>query len=145
MSLIDAAINRSRTVFATLVLLLIAGAFSIGAIPKEAEPDVNIPIIYISMHHDGISPEDSERLLVSPMEAKMRSIKGMKEIRSTSFLNGGNVLLEFEAGFNPEIAMDDVREKLDLVRPDLHIAARWLDASAGRIADAMKTLSFRKD
>ncbi|MDE0780151.1 MAG: efflux RND transporter permease subunit [Alphaproteobacteria bacterium] len=119
MSLIDAAINRSRTVLATLVLLLIAGAFSIGAIPKEAEPDANIPIIYISMHHEGISPEDSERLLISPMEAKMRSIKGVKEIRATSFLNGGNVILEFEAGFNPEIAMDDVREKLDLVRPDL--------------------------
>ena len=75
MSLIDAAINRSRTVLATLVLLLIAGAFSIGAIPKEAEPDANIPIIYISMHHEGISPEDSERLLISPMEAKMRSIR----------------------------------------------------------------------
>ncbi|MBT5572319.1 MAG: efflux RND transporter permease subunit [Alphaproteobacteria bacterium] len=119
MSLIDAALNRSRTVLATLVLLLVAGAISFGAIPKEAEPDVNIPIIYVSMHHEGISPEDSERLLIRPMEAEMRSIEGVKEIRSTSFLGGGNVLLEFEAGFDPDIAMDDVREKVDLVRPDL--------------------------
>ncbi len=119
MSLIDAALNRSRTVLATLLLLLVAGAISFGAIPKEAEPDVNIPIIYISMHHEGISPEDSERLLIRPMEAEMRSIEGVKEIRATSFLGGGNVLLEFEAGFDPDIAMDDVREKVDLVRPDL--------------------------
>ena len=69
MSLIDAGLNRSRTVLATLVLLLITGAFSFGAIPKEAQPDVNIPIIYVSMHHEGISPEDAERLLVRPMEA----------------------------------------------------------------------------
>ncbi len=119
MSLIDAALNRSRTVLATLVLLLIAGAFSFDAIPKEAEPDVNIPIIYVSMHHQGISPEDSERLLVRPMESELRSIEGVKEIRSTAYLGGGNVLLEFEAGFDPDIAMNDVREKVDLVRPDL--------------------------
>ena len=119
MSLIDAALNRSRTVLATLLLLFIAGAFSFSAIPKEAEPDVNIPIIYVSMHHEGISPEDSERLLVRPMEAEMRSIEGLKEIRATSYLGGGNVVLEFEAGFDPDTAMDDVREKVDLVRPEL--------------------------
>jgi len=119
MSLIDAGLNRSRTVLATLVLLLVAGAFSFVAIPKEAEPDVNIPIIYVSMHHEGISPEDSERLLVRPMESEMRSIEGVKEIRATSYLGGGNVVLEFEAGFNPDTAIDDVREKVDLVRPDL--------------------------
>ncbi len=119
MSLIDAGLNRSRTVLATLVLLLIAGAFSFNAIPKEAEPDVNIPIIYVSMHHEGISPEDAERLLVRPMEAEMRSIEGVKELRATSYLGGGNVILEFEAGFNPDTAMGDVREKVDLVRPNL--------------------------
>ncbi|MBT3930748.1 MAG: efflux RND transporter permease subunit [Rhodospirillaceae bacterium] len=119
MSLIDAGLNRSRTVLATLLLLLVAGAFSFIAIPKEAEPDVNIPIIYVSMFHEGISPEDSERLLVRPIEAEMRSIEGVKELRATSYLGGGNVVLEFEAGFNPDTAIDDVREKVDLVRPDL--------------------------
>jgi multidrug efflux pump len=119
MSLIDAGLNRSRTALATLVLLLVAGAFSFVAIPKEAEPDVNIPIIYVSMKHKGISPEDAERLLVRPMEAELRSVEGVKELRATSYLGGGNVVLEFEAGFNPDTAIDDVREKVDLVRPDL--------------------------
>ena len=49
----------------------------------------------------------------------MRSIEGVKELRATSYLGGGNVVLEFEAGFNPDTAIDDVREKVDLVRPDL--------------------------
>jgi len=92
MSLVDAALNRSRTVLTTLLLLLIAGAFSFVAIPKEAEPDVNIPIIYVSIHHDGISPEDAERLLIRPMEAEMRSIEGLKEIRATSYLGGRSVV-----------------------------------------------------
>ncbi len=119
MSLIDAGLNRSRTVIASLVLLLIAGGFAFNSIPKEADPDVNIPIIYVTLNHEGISPEDSERLLVRPMESEMRSIEGIKEIRSTAYQGGGNVLMEFEAGFNVDRALDDVREKVDLVKPDL--------------------------
>jgi multidrug efflux pump len=119
MSIIDAGMKRARTVIATLFLLLFAGAVAFSSIPKEAEPDVNIPIIYVAMHHDGISPEDAERLLVRPMENEMRSIEGVKEMRSTSFQGGGNVLLEFEAGFNPDTALADVREKVDIAKPDL--------------------------
>ena len=119
MSLIDAGLNRSRTVIASVVLALIAGGFAFNSIPKEAEPDVNIPIIYVTLNHQGISPEDSERLLVRPMEAEMRSIEGVKEIRSTAYQGGGNVLMEFEAGFNADRALDDVREKVDLVKPEL--------------------------
>ena len=63
-SLIDAALNRSRTVLSILVLLLIAGTYSYITIPKESSPDINIPQIYVSLHHDGISPADSERLLL---------------------------------------------------------------------------------
>lgn len=119
MTPIDAALNRSRTVLATLLFILTAGALAYVAIPKEADPDVNIPIIYVSMHHDGISPEDAERLLVRPMEQELRSIEGVKEMRSTAFEGGANVLMEFEAGFDADSALDDVREKVDLVRPDL--------------------------
>ena len=63
MALIDAALNRSRTVIATLVLLLLAGFIAYRDIPKESDPDINIPIVYVAMSHEGISPEDAERLL----------------------------------------------------------------------------------
>ena len=119
MSLIDAALNRSRTVLAVLFFLLLAGSIAYVTIPKESDPDINIPIIYVSMHHDGISPEDAERLLVRPMEQELRGIEGVKEMRSTAYEGGANVLMEFEAGFSADDALDDVREKVDLVRPDL--------------------------
>lgn len=119
MSLIDAALSRSRTVIAVLVLLLIAGFVAYSGIPKEARPDVNVPIIYVSMTHEGISPEDSERLLVRPMETELKSIEGIKEMRSNSYLGGGNVLLEFEAGFNAEKALNDVRERVDIAKAEL--------------------------
>ena len=119
MTFIDHALNRSRTVIATLILILVSGVVAFVEIPKEAEPDVNIPIVYVSLHHEGISPEDAERLLVRPMEEELQSIEGVKEMRSTAYQNGANVLLEFEAGFDADAAMDDVREKVDLVKPDL--------------------------
>ncbi len=119
MSLIDAAFSRSRTVIAVLVLLLLAGFSAYSSIPKEARPDVNIPIIYVSMTLEGISPGDAERLLVRPMESELKSIEGIKEIRSNAYLGGANVLLEFEAGFDAEKALNDVRERVDTAKAEL--------------------------
>ncbi|MGM0560666.1 MAG: efflux RND transporter permease subunit [Pseudomonadota bacterium] len=118
-SLIHAALTHSRTVVATLLLLLLAGFYTYVTIPKEAEPDVNIPIIYVSLAQTGISPEDAERLLVKPMEQELSSVEGVKEMRSTAFLGGGFVLLEFEAGFNIDEAMADVREQSDIAQAEL--------------------------
>ena len=118
-ALIDAAVSHSRTVLGGLVLLLIAGTVAFNDIPKEADPDVNIPIIYISMHHEGISPEDAERLLIRPMEQELRSLEGVKEMRSTAYEGGANVTMEFDAGFDADEALSDVREKVDLAKPEL--------------------------
>ncbi|GAL06714.1 RND multidrug efflux transporter [Photobacterium aphoticum] len=54
-SLIDAVLSRSRTMMTLLVLLLIAGMITYKVIPKEANPDITIPIIYVSVSHQGIS------------------------------------------------------------------------------------------
>ncbi|MBB4313789.1 efflux RND transporter permease subunit [Roseospira marina] len=116
---IDAAIGRSRTVLASLVLVLIAGTIAFLEIPKESSPDVPIPIIYVAMSHRGISPEDAERLLVRPMEQELKGIEGVKEMRSTAYEGGANVLMEFEAGFDSEKAKRDVQEKVDIAKAEL--------------------------
>lgn len=118
-ALIDAALGRSRTVLATLLLILIAGTYAYLTVPKEADPDIDIPIIYVSMSHEGISPEDAERLLVKPMEEELEGIEGVKEQRGTAHEGGANVLLEFEAGFDADKALEDVRAKVDLAKPEL--------------------------
>ncbi len=120
--LIDAAFNRSRTVFLLLLFLVISGIVAYISIPKESEPDVAIPIIYVSMNHDGISPEDAERLLAKPMEKELQSISGMKEMRSTASEGHASVLLEFDAGFDGDKALADVREKVDAARSQLPAA-----------------------
>ncbi|MBT7978722.1 MAG: efflux RND transporter permease subunit [Rhodospirillaceae bacterium] len=118
-NIIAAAVHHSRSVLSILVLVLIAGLVSYLTIPKESKPDINIPIVYVSMHHDGISPEDAERLLVRPMEQELRSIEGIKEMRSRAETSNASVLLEFDAGFDVDLAMREVRQAIDLVKPDL--------------------------
>ncbi len=118
-NLINAAFSRSRTVLALLVLILISGSISYITIPKESDPDVAIPIIYVSMSHEGISPEDAERLLVRPMEKELQSIEGVKEMRSNAGEGHASVLLEFDAGFDSDQALQDVREKVDLAKGKL--------------------------
>ena len=116
---IDYAIGHARLTIATLVFLLAAGLVAYVTIPKEAEPDIRIPIIYVQLSQRGISPEDSERLLLRPVETQLKSVGHVKEMRSTAYEGGGFVLLEFEAGFDPKAALADVRAKVDTAKHDL--------------------------
>ncbi len=119
MRLIDAAMSRSRTVILGLIIVIVAGLTAYVTIPKEAEPDVEIPIVYVYIQHDGISPEDAERLLVRPMEQEIRSIEGIKEMIAEAFEGGASVQVEFEAGIDTDKALQDVREKVDMAEAKL--------------------------
>ena len=116
---IDAALNRSRTVITTLVLLILAGTLAYATIPKEADPDIPIPVFFVSIIHHGISPEDAERLLIRPMETELRSLEGLDEMVSTAAQGYGGILLKFDVDFDKEAALQDVREKVDLARAEL--------------------------
>jgi multidrug efflux pump len=118
-ALISAFVNRPRPVVSVMVLLLIAGMVSFVTIPKEAEPDITIPQMYINIAHEGISPEDAERMIIRPMETELRTIEGLKELRATASEGSGVIILEFEAGFDSEQALSDVREKVDLAKAEL--------------------------
>ena len=112
-------LNSTKTLILIFVFIIIAGIFSYSSLPREADPDISLPVIYVSLAHEAISPDDSERLLVKPMEKELKKIEGVKKMSSTSFLGGGNIILEFDAGFNSEKALNDVRVKVDNVKNKL--------------------------
>src|ERR671917_2617482 len=116
---VDYAISHARLTIATLVFLLVAGFSAYLTIPKEAEPDVSIPIIYVNVTQRGISPEDAERLILRPLETQLKSVANIKEMRAAAYEGGGYVLLEFEAGFDGTKALADVRAKVDDAKRDL--------------------------
>jgi len=119
LTLIEAALTRTRSVLMLFVLLLISGSVTYNNIAKESNPDITIPIIYVSMIHDGISPEDAERMLVRPMENELKSIAGIKEMRSNAGEGHASVTLEFVAGLDPKEALANVRDKMTLAKAKL--------------------------
>lgn len=118
-SILAGILSRPRPVLAILVFILVAGALSYRDIPKEAEPDVQLPMIYIAMTHEGISPEDAERLLIRPMETELQSVEGVKEMRATASEGHASLILEFQGGVPIDPALQDVRDKVDQAKPDL--------------------------
>jgi len=110
---LEIAVKNARLTITALLFFLVAGALAYINIPKEAEPDVQIPVIYVSLHLQGISPEDAERLLVRPVETQVKNIKGIDTITSNSYQGGGNVVIEFEPDADLATALEDVRSKVD--------------------------------
>ncbi len=117
--LLEAIIDRSRTVIATLVFLLFAGLVTYVNIPKEAEPELKVPVVMVSATHEGVSPADAERLLVRPLEEQFKNLDAVKKITATAFQGGATVNIEFEPGVNTDFALQDVRNKVDMARPQM--------------------------
>lgn len=122
-AIIDAALSHGRTVLSVLLLLLVGGVYAYLTIPKESFPDVNIPIIYTVVTLEGIAPEDAVDLLVRPLETELRTIEGVEELTANAFQGGASVIMEFDAGFNADKALDDVREAVDRAKPELPVDA----------------------
>jgi multidrug efflux pump len=114
-----AILSRPRAVLSLMVVMLLAGVWSFVEIPKEADPDIQIPVVYISIPLPGISPEDSERLLVKPVEEKLRGLDGVKEMTGIASESHGGILVQFETEVDIDQAILDVREKVDLAKSEL--------------------------
>ena len=118
-TIIQAAIDRSRTVLMLLLLILGMGSMAWLTIPKEAAPDVQIPIFFVNVGYAGIAPEDSERLLVRPLERELQSIAGLKDLYAKAGEGFALIRLDFEAGYDNQRALSDLREKVDQVKGEL--------------------------
>ena len=109
--IVDWAVHRARMVVFFVVLSLIAGVYSYTNLPKEGEPDIEIPVVFISVPFQGISAEDSEALLVKPLEQEFSELKGLKKMSSTAAEGYAGIALEFDYNWNRASALADIRDK----------------------------------
>ena len=113
--IVDWAAARARMVLAFIILSLIAGAMAYATLPKEGEPDIEIPMLIISVPFPGISTTDSEKLLVKPMETEMADLDGLKKMTATATENYAVLIMEFEFGWDKSQIIADVRDKMNTV------------------------------
>jgi len=118
-NIIEAANSRSRTVLIALVAIFAAGVLSYQSIPKESEPEIEVPFIFVEVFLEGVAPEDAERLLARPLEQELQTVEGIKEMVASGSENRATVTLEFEPAADVNKALNDVREKVDLARAKL--------------------------
>lgn len=112
-TLLSFCLEKQRAVLFIFLFILVGGGISYLSIAKEATPNITIPYAVIDVVHAGISTEDSETLLLKPLEENIQNIPGLKEIWSTAFEGGAKVILEFRAGSNLDKALQDTQTNVD--------------------------------
>ncbi|UOA22995.1 Toluene efflux pump membrane transporter TtgE [Sulfitobacter pontiacus] len=110
--MVDWAAGRARMVMAFILLSLVVGGYAYSTLPKEGEPDIEIPALFVSVQFPGISAADSETLLVKPMETELSDLDGLKTMTGTAAENYAGVALEFEFGWDKSKIMADVRDAM---------------------------------
>lgn len=114
--LIDGAVGRARMVIAILICAVMAGAATYIKLPKEADPDIPIPFVMITVPLAGVTPEDAERLLVRPIEQEIQALEGLDTFSSFGAEGAAQLLLEFEIDVDVDQAVLDVKDKVDMAK-----------------------------
>jgi len=111
--IVEWAAARARMVLAFIAISIAAGYVAYTTLPKEGAPNIDVPVLYISVPLPGVSAIDSERLLVKPLETELRGIDGLKEMTGIASENHAGMLLEFHFGWDKQATLAEVRDKVD--------------------------------
>jgi multidrug efflux pump subunit AcrB len=112
-------VSINQPVFTTMVMLglLVLGVFSYVALPVEQMPDVQSPIVSIELEYPGAPPESIESDVIKPIENVVNTVNGVKRIYATARDSVGWIQIEFRLDANIDVAAQEVRDKVALVRP----------------------------
>ena len=116
---LEAILQRPKTVLTLMVVLVVAGVMAYIGVPKEANPDIDVPVYFVSVSQQGVSPKDSERLLVRPLETHLRGLEGLKEITAIASQSHAGIVLEFNIGTDKDKVLADIRDKVDQAQAEL--------------------------
>lgn len=112
-------VNRATLVRLLIVIILLFGTRVYLSLPREAAPDVDIPVVLVATAYIGVSPKDIETLVTIPIENELASLKDLKKMSSTSAEGASIVSLEFEPEVVIEDALQKVRDRVNRARTKL--------------------------
>ena len=114
--IVDFALSKARTTLAIGLVIIIAGAFARSTIQVAADPNIQLPLVSVSVFLDGASPSDASRLIARPLETRLRSVPGIKELSSSSRLSFARIVAEFEVGYDIDTALRDIKQAVEEVK-----------------------------
>jgi multidrug efflux pump len=119
MKITAAAIRKYPTVFAFMLIITIMGIRSYIELPRESTPDVKIPFVLVMTPYSGTSPADMENLITRKIERELKGLPDLKEMSSTSVYGASSILLEFTPDVDMSDALQRVRDRVELAKPEL--------------------------
>ena len=115
----DTAVTNRVSVMVLCLIILVAGAYSYSTLPREDEPDITIPYVFISTTYKGVSSTDIETTITIPIEKKLKGLKNVKTIRSVSAEGESSINIEFIPETDIEEVLQKVKDKVDEAKRDL--------------------------
>jgi multidrug efflux pump subunit AcrB/outer membrane protein TolC len=119
MKITNFAIRHSTAVFVLIATIVIGGVRAYNSLPKEAAPDVQIPIVIVSTAYFGVSPADIETLVTNQLEQELNTLRDIDKMTSTSAESVSLITLEFDPDVDIDSALQKVREEVDSAESDL--------------------------
>ena len=119
MKLTRGAIRRYPMIFAFMAIIVILGLKAYVELPRESSPDVKIPYVMVIAPYAGTSPEDMENLVTRKLEKELKGVEDLKEMTSSSSYGMSVITLEFESKVDMSDALQAVRDRVELAKPDL--------------------------
>ena len=119
MKLTRGAIRRYPMIFAFMVIITVLGLKTYRELPRESSPDVKIPFVMVMTPYAGTSPEDMENLVTRKLEKQLKGMKDLKQMTSSSSYGMSVITLEFESRVVMSDALQTVRDRVELAKPDL--------------------------
>jgi multidrug efflux pump subunit AcrB len=117
------AVDHPTSVLVLTAIIILGGLVSYLRIPKESMPEITVPYVAVNTSYSGVAPEDIETLITRPLEEELNEIADVQEITSTSVEGYSSILIEFTAGMDMTEALQLVREKVDIAKPEIPAAA----------------------
>jgi len=114
--IVDFALSKARTTLAIALAIIIAGAYARSTIGVAADPNIQLPLVSVEVFLDGASPSDASRLIARPLETRLRSVPGIKELSSSARLSFARIVAEFEVGYDIDTALRDIKQAVEEVK-----------------------------
>ncbi|MFP5520472.1 MAG: efflux RND transporter permease subunit [Bdellovibrionia bacterium] len=116
MNLIDLSIKRPVFAWVLMFSLIVFGAITLNRMGVSQLPDVDFPVLSISVSYEGAAPEIIEAEILDVIESRLLAIEGIKEMRSSARQGSGSVSLEFDIERNIDVALQEVQAALSQLR-----------------------------
>ncbi len=112
------AITKPAVPVVASICALFVGIGALFALPLEQAPEIEVPVTIVSVPYPGASAEEVETGVAIPLEERLAGLRDLKHLTVVSHLSGCTAICEFQDGADPDRAKQDVRDGLELAKPE---------------------------